>query len=669
MNMHNMLVVVLMLLLTTVNIPAVGISDIHHEQVLIEEPDTGRTDWNPGDDYNMHFPQLPDPNGWDVDATYVEAMFPKNCLADDWKCSETGPITDIHFWGSWQNDAVGTIVAFSVAIAADIPSDHHSIPYSRPGDTLWERTFYFDDWVVAGPWVGLQGWYDAGEGFYMPDDHTLYWQYNIENISNPFVQQNGTIYWLSISAIVLPESPQPRWGWKSSDNHWNDQAVHGFWYELEWMNLSEPPTFETSLDLAFVITGNTTSTNHPPNTPAPLTGPNTGPIYQALTYFTNTTDPDGDSIRYGIDHNSDGLIDYWSIYYYPSGTKYFINITFYYPGTYYVRVKAEDTHGAQSGFSVAKVITITGANDPPNTPTKPTGPDAGSPGHVLTFTTSSTDPDGDQIKFGWDWNGDGTIDEWSVLLNSGTMDTRSHTWNLGGTYHIQVKAEDEHGAQSPFSMAKIVTISSNMPPLKPIIQGPSMGRMGQSYTYSSTTTDPESNQLYYWFDWADGTNSGWVGPYASGQTASMSHLWTAWGSYSIKVMVKDTAGAESVWSDPLAISMPYIHNLHRGRFHAELGLKDDRETKLSLDGYFTDARNKHLLYGSGCLVGSERMFRFQGIQSRNRFIIQTAVNSRIINIVGLFDSYNATSGVLTGSWRGSVMGYGATYGWIRASYS
>ena len=62
--------------------------------------------------------------------------------------------------------------------------------------------------------------------------------------------------------------------------------------------------------------------------------------------------------------------------------------------------------------------------------------------------------------------------------------------------------------------------------------------------------------MSYWFDWGDGTNSGWVGPYASGATVSATHSWTSQGSYQIKVKAKDTSDTESVWSDPLAVSMP-----------------------------------------------------------------------------------------------------------------
>ena len=66
--------------------------------------------------------------------------------------------------------------------------------------------------------------------------------------------------------------------------------------------------------------------------------------------------------------------------------------------------------------------------------------------------------------------------------------------------------------------------------------------------------------MYYLFDWDDGTDSGWDGPYNSGDTVSLSHIWEAEGTYQVKVKAKDEQGAESVWSDPLAVSMPKSKN-------------------------------------------------------------------------------------------------------------
>ena len=91
-------------------------------------------------------------------------------------------------------------------------------------------------------------------------------------------------------------------------------------------------------------------------------------------------------------------------------------------------------------------------------------------------------------------------------------------------------------------------------PSKP--SGSTSGKAGTEYTYTSSTTDPDGDQIYYWFDWGDGTNSGWIGPLASGATGSAKHKWTSQGNYQIKVKAKDTADLESEWSDLLPVSMP-----------------------------------------------------------------------------------------------------------------
>ena len=75
-------------------------------------------------------------------------------------------------------------------------------------------------------------------------------------------------------------------------------------------------------------------------------------------------------------------------------------------------------------------------------------------------------------------------------------------------------------------------------------------------TYSTSTTDPDNDQVFYWFDWGDGLNSGWVGPFNSGQTASANHAWALSGNYQIKVKAKDVNVLESPYSDTLSINIP-----------------------------------------------------------------------------------------------------------------
>jgi hypothetical protein len=103
-------------------------------------------------------------------------------------------------------------------------------------------------------------------------------------------------------------------------------------------------------------------------------------------------------------------------------------------------------------------------------------------------------------------------------------------------------------------------VNTNLAPEKPKTpSGTTSGDKGTEYNYTSSAFDPEFNQLYYLFDWGDNTNSGWLGPYYSGEDVSASHIWSAKGSYSVRVKVKDSNGAESEWSDPLSITMPYSY--------------------------------------------------------------------------------------------------------------
>jgi hypothetical protein len=205
-------------------------------------------DWVPGDGHKMHFPQLPDLDGWDVESCTNYAM------ADDWQCSGSGPVEDIHWWGSWKYDETGAIYKFIVRIYSNIPAGGGQ-QFSKPGDLLWSREF--TAWTET-PFNSSPLW----QGYYRPspppaywsNNHQLYYQYNLEDITDPFEQVQGEIYWLCIQAQV---EMGRAWGWKSSEDHFMDDAVMGYLWgsgDPGWTPLYEPPGFTQSLDLAFVIT-------------------------------------------------------------------------------------------------------------------------------------------------------------------------------------------------------------------------------------------------------------------------------------------------------------------------------------------------------------------------------------------------------------------------------
>ena len=102
---------------------------------------------------------------------------------------------------------------------------------------------------------------------------------------------------------------------------------------------------------------------------------------------------------------------------------------------------------------------------------------------------------------------------------------------------------------------KITEITNN-PPAKPSLpSGPTSGKMGVDYTFSSSTTDPDVDaQLFYQWSWGT-EESGWLGPYTSGQLVQAIHQWSTSGDYQVKVRAKDNFGSVSAWSDSITIQI------------------------------------------------------------------------------------------------------------------
>ena len=147
----------------------------------------------------------------------------------------------------------------------------------------------------------------------------------------------------------------------------------------------------------------------------------------------------------------------------------------------------------------------------------------------------------------------------STITLSDTITTTSYEINNKplGTYYYKVRGHNPTWGWGDFSTIKkiIVTENQNQPPNAPVISGPTSGKPGTSYTYTFTTTDPDGDAVYYYIEWGDGTNSGWMGPYASGSQGSATHSWSQKGTYTIKIKARDIHDSESPWGT-LVVTMP-----------------------------------------------------------------------------------------------------------------
>jgi hypothetical protein len=106
------------------------------------------------------------------------------------------------------------------------------------------------------------------------------------------------------------------------------------------------------------------------------------------------------------------------------------------------------------------------------------------------------------------------------------------------------------------SLAELSEVSPlSNPPAKPVITGPTNGIINYEYNYTVVTTDPDSDDVYYYIDWGDGTNSGWLGPFSSGTSTTAQKSWNIASTYTVQARAKDINEVLSEWSDPLSVSI------------------------------------------------------------------------------------------------------------------
>ena len=86
-------------------------------------------------------------------------------------------------------------------------------------------------------------------------------------------------------------------------------------------------------------------------------------------------------------------------------------------------------------------------NFPPDRPVKPKGSSNIDVGWSADYSTYTTDPDGDDVRFHIDW-GD-TKSDTTDFVASGTDFDVPHTWGVTGTYIITASAEDTFGNIGP----------------------------------------------------------------------------------------------------------------------------------------------------------------------------------------------------------------------------
>ncbi|HEC87579.1 MAG TPA: PKD domain-containing protein [Thermoplasmatales archaeon] len=100
----------------------------------------------------------------------------------------------------------------------------------------------------------------------------------------------------------------------------------------------------------------TSGVNHPPDKPDRPSGEMNGRVGHTYTYYSRTTDPDGDQVYYKFSWG-DGTSTGW-LGPYSSGSTVSASHTWTSWGTYDIKVKAKDIHGNESSWSDPLPVTM-----------------------------------------------------------------------------------------------------------------------------------------------------------------------------------------------------------------------------------------------------------------------------------------------------------------------
>ena len=265
---------------------------------------------------------------------------------------------------------------------------------------------------------------------------------------------------------------------------------------------------------------------------------------------------DGDSIYYRIRYENSW--SNWRTYV----TPFILGDEGKGEGTYYLEWYGVDPLGNEENITQ---VTLLVDETPPSVPTL-VFPENGASSYVTSTFKWNEVNDPSDVYYSLQVSKDSMF---STIVLEKTMLCQPKYAVLKGealspsVYYWRVRAIDGlHQAGNWSDIWSFTAAGDNQPPEKPgIPSGPSRGGVGDEYSYSSSTTDVDGDEIRFLFDWGDGTQD-YTTWYKSGETGVALHYWEEKGTYKIKIQAEDEHGYESEWSDPLSISMPKNKNIN-----------------------------------------------------------------------------------------------------------
>ena len=221
--------------------------------------------------------------------------------------------------------------------------------------------------------------------------------------------------------------------------------------------------------------------------------------------------------------------------------------------TYYFAATAYDASGNESGYSNPVSYAVPSANGAPTTPATPTAGASSAPANTaITFITSATDPNGDNLQYQYDWGG-GVLSGWGAA-------SQSHSWAAAGQYAVKAQARDSLGLASAWSGAKTVTISQSPQNQAPAANAGSDQTVNAAaaVSLSGTGTDPEKGTLTYQWRQTGGTSATLSNPTSAKSSFTAPSIATGTATLTFELRVTDAAGLSAVDTLAVVVQSPDI---------------------------------------------------------------------------------------------------------------
>lgn len=181
---------------------------------------------------------------------------------------------------------------------------------------------------------------------------------------------------------------------------------------------------------------------------------------------------------------------------------------------------------------------------------------------TVNFSYAPTNPTiSDTIQFvGVCPNANETVDTWLWDFGDGNTSTDQQPqqqYTITGTYTIRLTIWKKDGSSESISKNIIVSVSPNNPPSSPELTASSISNKQPwiFYLFSASSNDSDGDIISYYFDWGDGTYTGWATDDHPFGRWLEHHSWNSSGMYAVKVKAKDKNDAESEWSELVNVTI------------------------------------------------------------------------------------------------------------------